>query len=587
MDCARFEGGSLSGEERLALWRGEPFEEIVEWPPARVAAVRLGELRDHLQEVAIAERLDSGVDASALVGAVEALVEAAPFRERRWALLMRSLYLAGRQHDALRAFQRARDLLRNELGLSPGAELLAVERAILDQDASLDPHRHAARLVADRSCAASSLIGRDDDEVTLTTLVESSRLVTLVGLGGVGKTSLALDVSRRWPEHRLVDLRAVDDASGVADAVARGLRVASGGSAGDAIAGWASSAPSCLVVLDNCEHVRDAAVEVVDVLLGTGDGPSVLTTSRIPLGHRDERVYRVDPLSRCDAIALYRARSLQRRRTDVDDADIGRLCAALSDLPLAIELAAARASILSPDDIMAELEPFSRVPRTSTRDNDRFDHDHGEHALDVVAWAVGALSPVALVLFRRCAMFPAGFTMAAAHAMGEPELDRDRVEEAFAELAQASLIEVHFGAGTRYRYLELVRRRADELLDEAGERELAERRMTRWASAATGDVTYLDLPYLQVELPNLVAAADHACRLGDVDAALQITGASFVFVLAQRSELLDAKLSRAAASGRPGTRPLRAKLRRAGARPVHPPRRPRHGAPLRRAGDRC
>ena len=172
------------------------------------------------------------------------------------------------------------------------------------------------------------------------------------------------------------------------------------------------------------------------------------------------------------------------------------------------------------------------------------------------------LSPVALVLFRRCARFLAGFTMAAAHAMGEPELDRDRVEEAFAELAQASLIEVHFGAGTRYRYLELVRRRADELLDEAGERELAERRMTRWASAATGDVTYLDLPYLQVELPNLVVAADHACRLGDVDAALQITGASFVFVLAQRSELLDAKLT-AGASRRPGTRPLRAQLRRA------------------------
>jgi predicted ATPase/class 3 adenylate cyclase len=138
VDVREFVSGGGHAAERLRLWRGTPFAEIREWPPARAAAVRLGELRAHLEEVSIAEQLDAGADPSLLVGMAEQLVEREPFRERRWALLMRTLDLAGRQHDALGAFQRARRLLRDELGLSPGPELVAVERSILDHEPLLD-----------------------------------------------------------------------------------------------------------------------------------------------------------------------------------------------------------------------------------------------------------------------------------------------------------------------------------------------------------------------------------------------------------------------------------------------------------------
>ena len=157
VDARDFEDPRRPGLDRLAMWRGAPFEDVADWPPARAAVVRLGELRAHLEEVAVAEQLDVGVDASGLVGLAEVLVDAEPFRERRWALLMRTLYLAGRQHDALQAFQRARLLLRDELGLSPGAELLDVERSILNQDPLL---RHSQVTATSRGVERGDVAAR-------------------------------------------------------------------------------------------------------------------------------------------------------------------------------------------------------------------------------------------------------------------------------------------------------------------------------------------------------------------------------------------------------------------------------------------
>ena len=95
VDVKQFEDPAVAGAARLTLWRGSPLLEVAEWAPARAAIVRLNELHAHLEELAIADQLDAGMDASALVGTAEALVQAEPFRERRWALLMRGLYLAG------------------------------------------------------------------------------------------------------------------------------------------------------------------------------------------------------------------------------------------------------------------------------------------------------------------------------------------------------------------------------------------------------------------------------------------------------------------------------------------------------------
>ena len=297
-------------------------------------------------------------------------------------------------------------------------------------------------------------------------------------------------------------------------------------------------------MLDNCEHVRDAATGIVDIVLSTGAGPTVLTTSRVPLGHPDEAVYHLRPLARADAITLFRVRADRRHATTHrdDDEAVGGLCQVLSDVPLAVELAAARSSILSPNDMIRDLTTITAAtPKTgSTRWSEP---GSGEGVLDVVAWAVRALSPAAALLFRRCAMFPGGFTMGAARVMIGEDLTGPAITDAFAEIAEASLIDVRFDAGTRYHYLDLVRQRADQLLDQAGERQLCEQRVVHWAVGETDGITYGDLDRLLAELPNLTAAAELACTQADVDAALRITGASFVLVLAQRAELVDTKLA--------------------------------------------
>ncbi len=538
VDTSLFEDADRPSAERLALWRGEPFVEISEWPPARAAGVRLLELRAHLEEVAIAERLEAGADPDRLVGEAEQLVETEPYRERRWALLMRLLYLAGRQRDALDAFSRARLLLRDQLGVMPGAELLEIERSILQHDSSLAAVPQKTR----STNPPLALFGRDDDAQAVHALLGEHRLVTLVGLGGVGKTSLARELSK-WRKGRsfFIDLSATEDGGSVGEVAARSLGIAVRQSAPDAISGWAIDTSPCLVVLDNCEHLRDDALEVANALL-VGQGPRILTTSRIPLGHPDESVYRLEPLERQHAIALFHARADKRRRFAPDDGTVDRLCQVLSDVPLAIELAAARSAILSPSDMLDDLKAVTTASPIKVRAI-HWRSTTTSDVIDVVAWAVQALSRDAITLLRRCSIFPGGFTKIAAKTTIDGDLDDQSLTQAFAELAEASLIDVRFETVTRYQYLDLVRQRADELLDQAGERRLASERMVRWAVAETDHLTYTDLPRLLAETTNLAAAARFACAQGDVDAALRITGATFALLSAERAELLDSKLA--------------------------------------------
>jgi DNA-binding SARP family transcriptional activator len=135
IDAALFEQAVRSTvrlADAIAWWRGRPYAELDGWPPAEAARVRLEELRRHAEEEAVADALRSGeAGAGAVVANLETMVAAAPFRERRWVLLIQALYAAGRQADALAAFQRARTMLVEELGIEPGPELVAAERAVL------------------------------------------------------------------------------------------------------------------------------------------------------------------------------------------------------------------------------------------------------------------------------------------------------------------------------------------------------------------------------------------------------------------------------------------------------------------------
>ena len=212
----------------LALWRGPALDGSDDEGILRREATRLEELRWGALEDRIDADLQGGRDVE-LVGELEQLVGEAPLRERLHGFLMLALYRAGRQAEALRAYQHAREVLGEELGLDPGPELQALESAILSQEPSLLlPSKPKAGTPGRRTNITEGLsrfIGRQDDLAALGRLVAAHRLVTIVGPGGAGKTRLAQELARGQLEHDafLVELAPVGDPAAVPDAVAVGI----------------------------------------------------------------------------------------------------------------------------------------------------------------------------------------------------------------------------------------------------------------------------------------------------------------------------------------------------------------------------
>lgn len=184
-----------SFEVALGLWRGRPFGDLEEWEPARALAVRLEELRRVAEEELAGAVVATG-RAATVVGTLEALVADEPLRERRWMLLMTALQRTGRQAEALRTFQRARHNL-DELGLQPGPDLVALERAIAVHDESLriDPDERPTAPRHNLPAAATRFVGRSAELAEISGLLVDHRLVTLTGVGGAGKTRLAVETA--------------------------------------------------------------------------------------------------------------------------------------------------------------------------------------------------------------------------------------------------------------------------------------------------------------------------------------------------------------------------------------------------------
>ncbi len=210
------------------------------------------------------------------------------------------------------------------------------------------------------------LIGRASELEAVADMMRRARLVTLTGPGGVGKTRMAVELGRRQARQRadgvwLVDLAAVGAPEDVAAETARVLEVR--GVAGDATTDVLRrylADRDVLLVLDNCEHVLDACAELATTLLGACPNLRILATSREPLGITGEALWRLEPLLPEDACRLFLERARERRPELVPDDDTERaivdICARLDNLPLGIELAAARASVMSAEEIRASLE---------------------------------------------------------------------------------------------------------------------------------------------------------------------------------------------------------------------------------------
>ncbi|MBA2770083.1 MAG: hypothetical protein H0U35_13340 [Sporichthyaceae bacterium] len=295
--------------------------------------------------------------------------------------------------------------------------------------------------------------------------------MTVTGAGGVGKTRVAVELASRQLGRRadgvlLVDLTASSRAADVTAETARtlDLRAGAGAAATDSLRRYLTDR-DVLLVLDNCEHVIDGCAELAATLLGSCAGLRILATSREPLGVDGETVWRLEPLAPDEAHRLFVERARQRLPqfipNEETDKTIGQVCARLDRLPLAIELAAARVSVMSPSEILSGLE--TRLGELGG--GSRLSPAHHRSVRAAVEWSHRLLDPVEQRAFRRLAVFVGGFDAAAAGTVAGLSLD------VLARLVDKSLISTSEGrhGRTRYRLLETVREYAVDLLVEAGE----------------------------------------------------------------------------------------------------------------------
>ncbi len=365
--------------EALASVRGRPLADLEDLPEAAIVAARLEELIEELREEALTLELDRGRPAE-LVPDARRLVDEQPFRERRWELLMLALYRAGRQADALDAYVECRRRLLDDLGLDPGTALRRMQQAVLAQDPALEPPPDPAGGAAgspagvrDSAAVASStvppripgsstrLIGREIERRDLAEIWDRSRLVTLVGPPGAGKTRLALELARATPGNVwYVSLEQLPSAQSVAGAILD--VVAPSSRAADARVGIATALGSAadLLVLDGCEIRQVEVATELGLLMAACPLLRVLVTSRERLGILAEAVVPIGPLTAGDAIELLtdRARLLDPRfklRPD-EIASADQLCRLVDRLPLGLELIARHLHVLGLDEVIERVE---------------------------------------------------------------------------------------------------------------------------------------------------------------------------------------------------------------------------------------
>ncbi|QUF05201.1 AfsR/SARP family transcriptional regulator [Actinosynnema pretiosum subsp. pretiosum] len=542
VDAARFEelaarGGEDALREAAALWGGRVGGE----PPVVAAvaprvATRLARLSVEVVLDLAEVELALGRTGAAIGGASGVLAEH-PAHERAAGVLVDALAGAGRQAEALAAYERVRAALADELGADPGTALR--ERHLRLLRATPPPLPRPNALPA----PVTGFLGRDADLARVADLLAAGRLVTVVGPGGVGKTRLAVEALRRDRDALLVDLAPVAEPSEVVAAVLAGigLRGDRDRPGGDATALLAAelAARRSVLLLDNCEHLVDAVAHLVALLLPRCPELRVLATSREPLAVDGEALVPLGPLALpgigdgLDAavgtasVRLFAQRASAVRPGFAVDAttlpDVVRLVRALDGLPLALELAAARLRALPLPDLVAGLSARFRL----LAGGNRAAPPRHRTLRAVIAWSWDLLDGPERAVAERISVLPGGVTPESAAAVCAGAVPADEVPELLAALVDRSLLSL---VGGRRRMLETVRAYGVERLAAAGDlsavRDLAAAHV---AGVLAGQDAVLRGPgqraavaAIGAEHDNAVAALHHRCATGDADGALAL-----------------------------------------------------------------
>jgi predicted ATPase/DNA-binding SARP family transcriptional activator len=564
--------GELLPEDRFEAWVSGPRDEL------RVLH------RDVL--VALGRRLRVEGFLTEAETALERALEGDPLHESALRLLLHVLADSGRRSAALMRFERARSDIRSAYGSDPDPETRRLYRQLLmgsaDTDGAADASGERRHNIPAR---VTSFVGREREIEEVRRLLRRTRLLTLTGPGGAGKTRLAQETARveaaalpagAW--H--VDLIPITDRHLVADtvAVALGLPPAVGGDPLQALAAQLGRR-RLLLVLDNCEHLLAECARVAVALRETCPGVSVLATSREPLHVDGEVVLRVpslalpargvefdhEALTGLPSIRLFidRTRDIRPDFTlsSSNSAAVVDICRRLDGMPLAIELAAARMAHLEPAEIANRLgDAMSVLGRPGSANR----HATLRAALE---WSHDLLTPVEQCLLRRFAVFQGGSSLDAAEQVvdGNP-ISRAQVLDVLGRLVDKSLIQVDRDGGrSRYRLLETIRQLAAERLDRAGETrrvrdaharhflELAQRHDPDRAMGVVVEQPQL----LDIEHDNLRAALLHSLHTKPGD-ALDLAVSLWRFWMARGHYLEGADWLRRALDAAPERCPTRA-----------------------------